>query len=231
MVGRESKLAESFYEAIAENCHVEKNTQLTRRVKTIFNLLHCHRKGRLAKSQIVIPWMDWVNAFTITGEYIYVAKSLAHQLTTNDQLAFVLAHEIGHIDLGHTTKAAKIPILNRLAVTGLVEMGFRNRFRRYSKECDADDYAIELCERSGFDRKTALTFFDRIAEYALQRGGTDMVYGTWASLEEEWDGMSDLKTRRRQARERRKLGYPSLVKRKARLLDRCHGATPLSTSA
>src|SRR5437879_1720413 len=45
-----------------------------------------------------------VNAFAIPGGHIYVTRGLIEHATSYNQLAGVLGHEIGHVDLRHTAR-------------------------------------------------------------------------------------------------------------------------------
>ena len=45
-----------------------------------------------------------VNAFAVPGGHIYVTRGLLEHATSYDQLAGVLGHEIGHVDLRHSAK-------------------------------------------------------------------------------------------------------------------------------
>jgi len=47
---------------------------------------------------------DEINAFTIPGGYIYFFSGLYDKLSTDDEIAAVLAHEIGHCAARHTIK-------------------------------------------------------------------------------------------------------------------------------
>src|SRR3990172_4855265 len=51
----------------------------------------------------IIQKDDVLNAFCTPGGYIYVYTGLIKYLDTEDQLAGVLGHEIGHADLRHST--------------------------------------------------------------------------------------------------------------------------------
>ena len=93
----------------------------------------------------------------------------------------------------------------------------KHRYRHYEKENEADEYALALCENAGFDRDRCLSLFDTMRHYLLYLGARAHALGTDASLEEEVDGRNDWRTRLRQWEERRKLGYPSVWKRKERL--------------
>ena len=47
---------------------------------------------------------DEMNAFTVPGGYIYFFEGLYDKLSTDDEIASVLAHEIGHCAARHTVK-------------------------------------------------------------------------------------------------------------------------------
>jgi predicted Zn-dependent protease len=47
---------------------------------------------------------DEMNAFTVPGGYIYFFEGLYDKLSTDDEIAAVLAHEIGHSAARHTVK-------------------------------------------------------------------------------------------------------------------------------
>jgi len=48
-----------------------------------------------------------VNAFTTGGKYIYIHAGLLSSAPTEDALAFVISHEIGHIMAGHIKRQEK----------------------------------------------------------------------------------------------------------------------------
>src|SRR5690606_34598886 len=54
--------------------------------------------------RFVILDSDEVNAFAVPGAYIFVTRGLLQCCTTEDELAAVLAHEIGHIQAQHAMK-------------------------------------------------------------------------------------------------------------------------------
>lgn len=54
--------------------------------------------------QFYVVEKDELNAFTIPGGSIYIFSGLLNKLTTDDQIASVLGHEIGHCAAKHTVK-------------------------------------------------------------------------------------------------------------------------------
>jgi predicted Zn-dependent protease len=57
-----------------------------------------------------------LNAFSIPGGYVYVYKSLLNAVKNDDELAFILAHEIGHIAARHGIKRLQAAMGYNLAV-------------------------------------------------------------------------------------------------------------------
>ena len=56
------------------------------------------------KYQFFLIEKDELNAFTTPGGRIYIFSGLINKLTSDDQIASVLAHEIGHCAARHTVK-------------------------------------------------------------------------------------------------------------------------------
>lgn len=50
---------------------------------------------------VEIPWIRAFTAFTAPGRYIYFGRRLLERCPNDEEVAFVIAHEIAHHDLGH----------------------------------------------------------------------------------------------------------------------------------
>lgn len=117
-----------------------------------------------------------VNAFVTGGMYVYVFKPLLDQGTSEDELAFILAHELGHSYLHHgsrqedsdTQVLANIADLIALAIGGQkglqksknITQAFRGAFSQTS-EMEADTFAAVLANRAGYDPVRGADFFTR----------------------------------------------------------------------
>ncbi len=72
-----------------------------------------------------------------------------------DQMAFVVAHEVAHIHLGHARKRVLANTMMTVAplANPLLGIGLRMLFdRAYTREqeFEADSYAVRLCSRAGY---------------------------------------------------------------------------------
>ena len=113
-----------------------------------------------------------LNAFCLPGGYIYVYTGLIKYLTSEDQLAGVLGHEIAHADLRHSTqqmtKQFGLGILIT-AVTGgdpglltqigsqLINLGFSR-----TAETEADRKAVDYLYPTRYDARGVSRFFEKL---------------------------------------------------------------------
>ena len=209
---RPSKLGDLFREAVEAVLPLETDRSIHARVERILARLQAARGENSGRFEVIIPWWGAVNAFTLSGHCLYLTRQLYDRCRSDEEIAFVLAHEVAHHDLGHVTALVDHPILD--LVLGML----RNQFRRYEKECEADLHALRLCERAGYDRSKCLGFFDTLLGVALDRGATVAAYGTEERLRVEFEGGAGWLDRLRLWVEKRAAGYPSIQERKRRLL-------------
>ncbi len=118
-----------------------------------------------------------MNAFVMGGKYIYVFTGLLSGVTSDDELAFILSHEIGHSVLKHnlrrekdatTTLANLADLIGAIAgekhaknlgvVTGALRAGYSQ-----ADEEEADAIAVVITRHAGFDPLRGLDFFTRLA--------------------------------------------------------------------
>lgn len=113
-----------------------------------------------------------VNAFTIPGGNIYVFKGLISFCDSPEQLAAVLAHEMGHVEKRHTVdrlvREFGLSLLFSIMTGGdsvllsdvyqtLISTGFSR-----SQEKEADQFALELLEDANISPKSIASFFRKL---------------------------------------------------------------------
>jgi predicted Zn-dependent protease len=132
------------------------------------------------------------NAFALPGGYIFVTRSLVELCKRNqDEVAFILGHEMSHVIRGHamdrivTNSAIAlgsrfIPV--RGAITGLLSnVGVRLLESSYSQdlEMEADKLGALLVDAAGYDKKAAAVMLSRLAQ--LNPSGAESGIGHYFS--------------------------------------------------
>lgn len=131
---------------------------------------------------------DEINAISTPGGHILIAKGLIECTNSEDALAAVIAHELSHIQLNHSsniikdtrwrewrkdTAAAGLSLLNAdnkqystdVAILNKLSDGFVDKINSgYSKsqEYDADENAIKIMAAAGYDPYAMLDMLEAI---------------------------------------------------------------------
>lgn len=107
---------------------------------------------------------DEVNAFAAPGGPVVITKKLANMLKTDGELAFVLAHETGHIAAQHGRKAINQALIAQNVAALLLRnsgdaarMGANVMYTLYTRgysrdqEYEADTYGYQLMTKAGYN--------------------------------------------------------------------------------
>lgn len=116
------------------------------------------------------------NAFCIPGGYVYVFKGLMNMLS-QDELAYVLAHEVGHVVSRHNIKRLQVAMgANLLTIASIfvpsdspqftsgVSFALGQVLSGYSRkdELEADSLAVDYLVLSGFNPKSGLDALEKL---------------------------------------------------------------------
>ena len=118
-----------------------------------------------------------INAFAAPGGYIFVNRGLV-EAVNDDELAFVLAHEIGHVCARHSVKRLQAALgFNLISSIALRNPEYRNIREGvnviyniislgYSRqdELQADSLGIKYLVLAGYDSKGAVTMMEKLKE-------------------------------------------------------------------
>jgi predicted Zn-dependent protease len=120
-----------------------------------------NRKRRITFSLLPGPG---INAYAVPGGFIFVTEPLLVLLSKQeDCIAFVLAHEIGHVVCGHARdRLLSNAMLSTLSLATPASGQWNGLFRRVAKdfvssaysqehELEADGWALRLLQKAGFD--------------------------------------------------------------------------------
>jgi Zn-dependent protease with chaperone function len=117
-----------------------------------------------------------INAFSLPGGFTYVNFGLLNYVNSDDELAGVLGHEIGHTERRHqTTLQAKAQVLNLILGVASIFNPFIYRFgnliggaaiEKMSRvdELQADQYGLLLMSRAGYDPNAMVSFQYRLGK-------------------------------------------------------------------
>lgn len=138
-----------------------------------------HRRRPLVYRAYAIGPCGGSNAVALPGGAVLVCQELLEQSGSEAEVVAVLAHEIGHLELGHCFDLVRLELLTRRS--GLVQLGqladqlLSNLARRgYSQaaEQESDAYAFELLVASRYDPAgLADAFRRRLDQEMPQREG------------------------------------------------------------
>jgi predicted Zn-dependent protease len=124
-----------------------------------------------------------LNAFAIPGGFVYINSALV-EAATDDELAGVIAHEIGHIAARHSVKQLQTVLGYQILIgiiTGasgqastskaldvvfnLVNLGYSRK-----DELLADKLAVRYARRANYNPKAIITFFQKLQKDAETKG-------------------------------------------------------------
>ncbi|MGH7835164.1 MAG: M48 family metalloprotease, partial [Candidatus Binatia bacterium] len=130
-----------------------------------------------------------INAMALPGGYVYVTRGMLAHLNNEDQLASVLAHEIGHVSARHAARQAWQQRLGQGLLLGgallgqglglpadqilnIAGMAAQLIFLRYSREdeLEADRLSVEYCSLAGYDAEKITGFFRTLARIDEKEG-------------------------------------------------------------
>lgn len=115
------------------------------------------------------------NAFSVPGGYIYIFKPLLDDLN-DDELAFVLAHEVGHVVSRHVIKKLQAAMGYNLLVLASGAASHDGQFMQgvsfalaqimaaYSREDEfnADEIAVKYTKQIGFNPKAGIDVMEKL---------------------------------------------------------------------
>lgn len=116
------------------------------------------------------------NAMALPGGVILVTRGLLATLRTEAELMAVVAHELGHVELGHCFDQVKFELLARKLTRAsyghiadvAVNLMLRHSFSK-TLEDQADEYAYALLVQTPYDPRGVAGAFDRLLQ--AQGGG------------------------------------------------------------
>jgi len=172
----------------------ENQAQLSRVRRIGMSILAvCDRKD--VPYEFKILNIDEPNAIALPGGVVYVTRGLLETVTSDDELAFVIAHEVGHIVCKHARKAISqetvISILGSILLGGApqairtaADVLYTLQRLGYSRnqEREADNYALNYMMAAGYNPIGAIAMLSRFMDKKLK--GLERYFSTHPGADE-----------------------------------------------
>jgi predicted Zn-dependent protease len=176
------QLGQEGVKEIEKEVQVVDDKQLTNYIADIGKRLAANSQAPDYPYSFKVVADDSINAFALPGGPIYVHTGLITAADNEAQVAGVLAHEVGHVALRHSThqiskaRAWQIPLAlaagaleksgGLLGTLGQMGIGFgaNSLFMKYSRDAekDADIVGARMMARTGYDPVEMARFFEKL---------------------------------------------------------------------
>lgn len=172
----EVKLGRSLVQKIEQEYKICQDEKLQERVDQIGKRLItvCDRKDITYHFTVLDD--EKVNAFALPGGYIYINKGLIEKTVSDDEIAAVLAHEIGHIVARHSIKRLQASLgYNLLSILALAatkdarfkrgaDVAFSQIMLGYSREDEflADRMSVKYMRDSGYAPQAVIALLEKL---------------------------------------------------------------------
>lgn len=145
------------------------NDPLTDKLKEILDRIMEHTSKREFGYQLHLIDAPIINAYSAIGGHLYFTTRFVDDFVSNeDELAFVIAHEVAHQEQGHNRQKAQLMYLASQCFNkehgqeiGLSILGFMEPFGRVD-EYEADQIGICLMFKAGYNPVRGQKIFDRL---------------------------------------------------------------------
>ena len=124
-----------------------------------------------------------VNAVSLPGGYVYIFKGLIEKVSSDDELAGVIGHEVGHIVARHSIKKLQAQQLYTLLmvataastqsgqVASAADLAFTQIMLGYSREDEllADQLGTRYAKLAGYNPQGMITFLTKLQDLNRRR--------------------------------------------------------------
>jgi len=172
---KEINMGRSIAEQVEEKFDLDENYLNQERIADV-----CDRKELIFTFK-VIDKDDVENAFALPGGYIYIFKALLEKLD-DDELAAILAHEVGHVCARHSIKRLQsglgYQIMQILVIRGAKDSYTRRKAgeafgqlmlaNSREHEFEADALAVKYLKKANYDPEGMLNALDKLLQWQME---------------------------------------------------------------
>lgn len=168
-VEKEAELSEFMTEYLMTDFEVVQNQSLDSSIQIITDRLLSNLDSAKYEYKFHLIDQSDVNAFTTLNGNIYIFSGLIEEVSSAEELALILAHEIGHAEHKHVVekliKTIGIEALFSIMTGGdpvliseISKLTISTSFDRINEE-EADDFALQLAFNSQINPRRLAQFF------------------------------------------------------------------------
>ncbi|MEZ4888836.1 MAG: M48 family metallopeptidase [Chitinophagales bacterium] len=168
-VEREVEIGDSLYIEMIKDQKLLKSHPKKPMLDRVMSRLtpHVNRKGIVYRTHILDD-DEMVNAYAIAGGHVFITSKMLDWVDSEDELAFVLAHEISHVDDKHSLRKVQKILLGGQyfgeygIMAANIEL-FLSQPLGQIDEYTADRLGANLMVKAGYDPRKGLEFFEKMA--------------------------------------------------------------------
>jgi septum formation protein len=187
-VDQEVRIGDAVARQIEKNFKVIHDVDVNERAGRIMAKIVaiCDRKELVYTIKVLDR--DDINAVSLPGGYVYIFKGLYDKLKIDDELAGVIAHEVGHITAKHSIKKLQASygyLLTQLLAfqtggraaqgVGLIYTSVFLAFSRQD-EFQADKLGIKYLKKAGYDPKGMIKVLEVLKEAERKAPTREVTY-------------------------------------------------------
>ncbi len=187
---REVNIGTSVAQAVSREFKFETDTRVIRRVNEIGEKIAAQCDRQEMNYRFYVIHDEKKNAFSLPGGFVYIHKGLLDILESDDEVAFVLGHEVAHVVARHAIKRLQAVLgYNILMIAstqapstgGLpqgITLALATVLSGYAQEDEllADKLGIEYAKKAGFQPEASLGVFTKLEEVHKKEPARPMEY-------------------------------------------------------
>lgn len=181
---QETELGATAFAEVRSKERVSTDPRANERVRRVGQRIADAVGGQLPSARwefVVFDAPDTVNAFALPGGKVGVYTGLLKLAETDDELAIVMGHEIGHVTARHGAERMSQGTLASVVGAGLQVASQNSQYAQAiqtgyglavqgtilafsrSHESEADNIGIRYAAKAGYDPRAAITFWQKMA--------------------------------------------------------------------
>lgn len=163
----EKEYGEEFHQSISKEYKLIDADPRRQKLLTIFNKMLPYRERKNIDYSLHLIDHDMINAFAIIGGHIYFTTGILDFVDSDDELAVIMGHELGHNDKKHTVrKIQKMTIANSvLGDIGVMAANFQIVITApfgQVDEYESDRVGAFLAHKAGYNPRKGKDFFAKL---------------------------------------------------------------------